>query len=116
MNGPCAKQRVVATLIARDGLRFVGENDCENPQTECPRAGLATGEGYHLCRSICHQTAHAEINAIAAATGHTDGATLYIEGHYYACDACRLACDAAGIAEIVFAPPPSEKPKVGDKA
>lgn len=33
LRGPCAKRRVVCTIILRDsGVRFVGENDCANPQ------------------------------------------------------------------------------------
>lgn len=32
----------------------------------CPRdvAGCVSGEGYHMCREICNQVAHAEVDAI----------------------------------------------------
>lgn len=112
MTGPCAKQRVIATVVTIDGERFVGENDCENPQDVCPRAGMATGEGYHLCHEICRQTGHAEINALKAAAGKASGATIYIEGHTYACAACKGACQAAG-ARIVIGSPPRPNIKGG---
>lgn len=105
MSGPCVKQRVRATIIATDGAMFAGENDCENPQTRCPRAGMPTGVGYALCQSVCRQTGHAEINALNAAGDAALGATLYLEGHTYACDPCRAACAEAGIADIVIGSP-----------
>lgn len=106
MNGPCVKQRVIATIITPTGQRFTGENDCANPQQVCPRAGMKTGEGYELCHSICRQTGHAEINAIASAGKHAKGATIYVQGHSYACEPCRSACAAAGIKEIVIGEAP----------
>jgi DNA (cytosine-5)-methyltransferase 1 len=44
--------------------------------------------------------------ANAAGGGSAAGATLYLEGHTYACDPCKLACQRAGIAEIVIGSPP----------
>lgn len=107
MNGPCVKQTVTATIIAVDGRRFVGTNHCENPQQICPRAGLATGVGYELCRSVCRQPAHAEVNAVAAAGDAARGAVLYLEGHTYACAPCLSAADRAGITEIIYRAPPA---------
>lgn len=106
MNGPCVKQRVIATIVTADGQRFTGENDCANPQQTCPRAGMKTGEGYELCKSICRQTGHAEINALALCWEHAKGSTIYIQGHTYACDDCRRACLIAGIKEIVIGEAP----------
>jgi deoxycytidylate deaminase len=106
MRGPCVKQRVIATIISRDGLTYVGENDCASPQQTCPRGDMPTGVGYHLCKEVCHQGAHAEVNAIAAAGEAAWGATLYLEGHTYACLPCTDKCDAAGILEIVIGAPP----------
>lgn len=103
----CAKQTVTATIITPDGQRFIGTNFARNPQPTCPRADMSTGVGYELCRSICQQEGHAEVNAIAAAGGSATGATLYLEGHTYACDPCKLACQRAGIAEIVIGSPPA---------
>lgn len=106
MRGPCAKQLVRATIIAADGRRFVGENDCANPQTVCPRGALPSGVGYALCRSVCAQTAHAEVNAIRAAGDAACGGVLYLEGHTHACEECTRAADAAGIRQIIIAAPP----------
>lgn len=104
--GPCVKQTVTATIITTDGERFVGTNDCLNPQTVCPRAGMPTGVGYELCQTVCRQTAHAEVNAINKARSRAKGGVLYLEGHTYACEPCKQACADAGIAEIIIGPPP----------
>lgn len=106
MKGPCVKQTVTATIIATDGRRFTATNHCDNAQSICPRAGMATGEGYELCRSVCEQPAHAEVNAIWLARRATRGATLYLQGHTYACEPCKKACADAGIASIVIGAPP----------
>lgn len=106
-RGPCAKQVTRATVVALNGRRFVGENDCANPQTKCARAGMPTGVGYDLCLSVCVQTSHAEVAAVARAGDEARGATIYIEGHYYACGSCMQACKDAGIAEIIFSSPPA---------
>ena len=106
MNGPCAKQVVRATLVARNGERFVGANDCANPQPSCPRDGLPSGVGYHLCTGICRQTGHAEVNAICAAGNKAEGSVIYLTGHTYACDDCKNFAEWAGVAEIKIEPPP----------
>ncbi len=105
--GPCAKQTVTATLVAIDGRRFVGTNECATPQTVCPRAGMKTGEGYHLCRQICHQDAHAEVNAVLiAGPKNSNGATIYLEGHTYACEPCKKFVAEFGVVAIVIGCPP----------
>jgi deoxycytidylate deaminase len=104
--GPCTKRTVVATIIALDGRRFVGTNYVRNAQPVCPRADMATGVGYELCRDVCDQSGHAEPNAIAAAGDAARGGTLYLEGHTYACEPCKAACATAGIVEIIIGNPP----------
>jgi deoxycytidylate deaminase len=106
MTGPCAKQTVTATVMAQDGRRFVATNHCNRPQPACPRDGLPTGTGYYLCRQICDQPAHAEVNVLAAAGEAARGATLYLQGHTYACQECLDACMRAGIARIGIGSPP----------
>ena len=98
--GPCAKQTVTATIVSAGGERFVATNHVLNPQQVCPRGGLPTGEGYHLCREVCRQPGHAEINALAKAGEAARVGTLYLQGHTYACDTCKAACHAAGIVSI----------------
>ncbi len=100
MTGPCARQRVIAEITATDGARFYGENLCYRPQLTCPRGDMPSGKGYHLCKSVCVQSGHAEINALAAAADKAKGATLVLYGHTYACDHCTAAARAAGIVEI----------------
>jgi deoxycytidylate deaminase len=102
----CAKQTVTATIITTDGRRFIGTNFARNPQPTCPRGNMPTGVGYDLCKSICQQDSHAEVNAIAEAGAATHGATLHLEGHTYACEPCKAACAAAGIVEIIIGPAP----------
>ncbi|WP_242136962.1 hypothetical protein [Sphingomonas sp. TREG-RG-20F-R18-01] len=94
------KQVVTATIVADDGMQFVGTNYCLNAQQTCPRGDLPSGVGYELCVSVCKQTAHAEVNAIKAAGDAARGAVLYLHGHTYACADCRAACDTAGIRKI----------------
>lgn len=98
--GPCAKQVVTATLVAKNGMRFEATNHCDNPQQTCPREGMLTGEGYELCKTVCGQGAHAEINAISLAARHAKGATLHLKGHTYACGSCLSAAEKAGVLEI----------------
>lgn len=105
MRGPCAKQRVIATIVTTDGAVFVGENDCANAQEICPRAGMATGEGYHLCEDICQQAGHAEIVALTKCWERAQGATLYLQGHTYICDVCKAACLAAGLSQMFICAP-----------
>lgn len=105
-SGPCVKQTVVATVVDIKGRHFVGTNHCMRPQATCARAGMPSGGGYHLCREVCQQPAHAEINAINLAGKATIGATLYLQGHTYACESCTDAARRAGISEIIIGPPP----------
>lgn len=105
-SGPCVKQTVVATIIDLDGVRHVASNHCLTPQQTCPRAGMATGVGYELCRDVCHQPAHAEVNAVRLAGEKCKGATLYLEGHTYACEPCKQVAREAGIVEVVIGAPP----------
>jgi deoxycytidylate deaminase len=105
--GPCVKQAVTATIVSPTGERFIGTNHCLNAQTVCPRAGMATGVGYELCRDVCQQPAHAEVNAVAVAGDAARGGTLYLEGHTYACEPCKRCAADAGISEIIIGAPPA---------
>lgn len=101
--GPCAKQTVTCTLIAKNGKRFTAINACNNPQTTCPRL---PGEGYEKCKTICDQQGHAEIQAMKLAGLSVIGSHAYIEGHTWACQACQEAMTAAGVAAFTIGPPP----------
>jgi deoxycytidylate deaminase len=83
-RGPCAKQTVTATVVLLDGRSFIATNDCANPQG-APAEVIAL--------------------ALAAAAGDTVGATLYLAGHTYACEGCKAAAIAAGVAAIAICAP-----------
>lgn len=98
----CARRVVKATLIAADGRRFIGWNYCENPQPVCPRL---PGEGYGPCVTVCRQPAHAEVVALDLAGDAARGATVYVEGHTYACGACLDTARRVGASVVLGAPP-----------
>ena len=104
----CAKQLVTATVVAKDGRRFVGTNACAKPQVVCPRGDMPTGHGYELCASVCEQQGHAEVQALRAAGSAAVGATVYLQGHDYGCNSCIAALRAAGVAGLVIGPPPDD--------
>lgn len=97
----CAKQVVSAVIVAKNGKVYPGENHARYPQAMCPRGDMPSGVGYHLCRDVCGQDGHAEIEALRRAGDDAEGATLYLFGHVKCCPDCTRACDAAGIARIV---------------
>ena len=52
------------------GNEVFGSNKMMNTEiTECPRElqGYVSGAGYHLCKEICNQDFHAEVDAISYA-------------------------------------------------
>lgn len=96
----CAKQETIAVIITPELKIFVGTNWCENPQTECPKKDLPTGVGYEMCRDICKQHAHAEVDACEKAGEFAYGADLYLIGHYYCCDNCKKVMEEYGIRNV----------------
>lgn len=102
MIGRCAKQVVTAYLVTKDGDTFVGTNFCHNAQKVCPRKDLPTGHGYVLCHTICKQAGHAEDVAISIAGKKAKGSVIYLEGHTYACDYCKMVAKEAGVKDIII--------------
>lgn len=105
--GPCVKQTVRSTIVTPSGDRYVGTNWIAKPQGFCPRAGLATGVGYELCRDVCQQAGHSEVQALKLAGPAAKGGKLYLEGHTYACEPCLDAAREAGIVEVIIGAPPA---------
>lgn len=103
MNGPCAKTVVRCFIVAKSGDIFIGENECENPQSVCPRE---LGEGYEKCASICRQVGHAEEMAVRLAGEKCVGAHAYLQGHTYACMHCQHKMFGAGVAAFSIGEPP----------
>lgn len=101
----CAKVVVTCTLITPAGERFVGRNDCANPQPACPRL---PGEDYRKCIAICRQAGHAEEVAVKLAGDKARGAEAFIEGHHRICDNCQHVLADAGVAMATLGQPPKE--------
>ncbi|MFA7287278.1 MAG: hypothetical protein WC055_00200 [Melioribacteraceae bacterium] len=99
--GKCDKQTVLAVIVNKDKI-FYGTNNCLTPQEVCPRQNMESGTGYELCKDICQQTNHAEVNACVNAGEFAKGLTLYLFGHTYCCDNCKKVMDKYGIKEVVF--------------
>jgi deoxycytidylate deaminase len=80
-----------------NGSRYHEEHGCERV-----KRGIPTGQGYELCEG-CHPKNHSERRAIADAhqKGHdTNGADLYLWGHWWACEPCWSAILDAGIKTV----------------
>ena len=86
-RGPCAKQQVLAILKNKDKI-YIGKNDCATPQKVCPRCGMESGVGYHLCKEVCRQECHAEIDACLKAGKDAKGALMVLYGINYCCSDC----------------------------
>jgi len=109
--GLCAKLTTVA-IIENKGEYWVSTNYCNNPQKTCPRKDLPTGVGYEMCKDICQQSAHAEVNVCRIAGDNAKGGILYLIGHTYCCDNCKKVMKEYGIEKIVIGEsPPSWKNK-----
>lgn len=105
ITGLCAKVTTKATLIAKDGKRYIGMNWCKNPQPKCPRL---YGEGYDKCINICEQYGHAEVMACMMAGKNATDGTLYLEGHTYACKNCLRVMGEYGVNLVIGSPPKIE--------
>lgn len=94
----CAKKKVLCFLVSEDLEMFIGENTCLNPQPVCPRE---LGEGYEKCKTICQQTAHAEVNAIAQAGDKARGSKAFVLHKRVCCD-CQVALEKAGVKSVTL--------------
>lgn len=101
MKGKCAKQETIA-IIENDGRYWIGSNWCKNTQEHCPRKDMETGIGYELCKTVCQQNNHAEIDVCLKAGESAKDGTLYLIGHTYCCDNCKSVMKDHGIKEIII--------------
>lgn len=99
--GKCAKQETIA-IIENNGQYWIGTNWCNNAQKKCPRKGMPTGEGYELCKNLCKQNSHAEVDACIKAGELAMGGTLYLLGHTYCCDNCKNVMTEYGIENVII--------------
>jgi deoxycytidylate deaminase len=95
-----------SSVIVRDGAVLgIGANGSdyhEKHGCERVRLGIPTGQGYELCEG-CSPKNHGEPRAIADATqkgNDTQGADLYMWGHWWCCEPCWKAMQNAGIKTI----------------
>ena len=103
---PCLKQSVIALIITQDNKEIFGSNHINTFVDVCPRVekGCKTGEGYELCKSICLQNFHAEVDAIETAKKNNidlKSASLYLYNHTYCCDNCISKMKESGISKCV---------------
>lgn len=71
-------------------------------ECERKRLNIPTGEGYELCEG-CHPKNHSEPKAIMGAKSQgfdTNGADLYLWGHWWCCRSCWDKMVEAGISDV----------------
>ncbi len=95
-----------AAVVVKDGVVIgigsIGNNPAHIKGCERVRLNMPTGQGYDLCEG-CHPNFHSEPRAIANAkeNGHeTEGADLYLWGHWWCCEPCWNAIVAGGIRNV----------------
>jgi len=93
-------------VIVRDGKVVAhGANGSDYHKThgcERVRQGIPTGQSYELCEG-CHPKNHSEARAILNAKAcavNTNGADLYLWGHWWACEPCWNAMIEGGIKNV----------------
>lgn len=62
---------------------------------------METGKGYNLCKNICKQHNHAEVDAIQKAGKRARNGELFLYGHTYCCDSCKNKMNEMGITEHI---------------
>jgi deoxycytidylate deaminase len=80
-----------------NGSDYHKTNVCERV-----KQGIPTGQGYELCEG-CHPKNHSEAKALNDATSRgakTNGADLYLWGHWWCCEPCWLRMITAGIRNV----------------
>ena len=94
------------SIIVKDGAvigRGANGSDYHDKHgCERIKRGIPTGQGYELCEG-CHPKNHGEPRAIADAKKNgenTQGADLYMWGHWWCCKPCWETMIAAGIKNV----------------
>lgn len=86
--------RTTVAVLVQDGLIVsCATNEHKEP---CKREGYPTGVGYELCDG-CNYPNHAEFKAVQT---HFGG-TLYLLGHYYACEPCKKELESRAIKLVI---------------
>lgn len=94
------------SVIVRDGVVVGsganGSSYHESNICERIRQNIPTGQGYDLCEG-CHPRNHSEAKAVDDAIAHaqdTQGADLYLWGHWWCCEPCWRRMLEAGIQNV----------------
>lgn len=83
--------------VGANGSDYHKKHPCRRQELRCK-----TGEGYELCEG-CHPKNHSEPSAIRDAIhkgNDTEGADLYLWGHWWCCKPCWNAMKEAGINNV----------------
>lgn len=94
-----------AVIVKNGNVIGIGANGSDFHKThQCQRVllGCKSGEGYDLCEG-CHPKNHSEASAIANAKigeYETNGADLYLWGHWWLCKDCWDKMITAGIKDV----------------
>jgi deoxycytidylate deaminase len=94
-----------SSIVKNNMIIGLGANGSEYHKTQvCERVrqSAPTGTGYELCEG-CHPKNHSEPRAIENARERgfvTEGADLYLWGHWWACEPCWKAIIDAGIVNV----------------
>lgn len=102
------KAMPTGSVVVKDG-EIIGEGANgsdyhEKHGCERKKRGIPTGQGYELCEG-CHPQNHSERRAVfrALEQGYdTNGADLYLWGHWWCCSPCWKAMIEAGIRDVVL--------------
>lgn len=106
----CLRNKVGAVIVKDKYIVSTGYNGAPIHQPNCQEIGycyreehsIPSGTNLEKCRA---SGSHGESNAvsIAAKIGHsTNGATMYVVGHYFICNNCKAVISNAGIKRVVL--------------
>lgn len=100
----CAKQPTGAVIV-KDGKIIGTGTNAGRLATECPRWDSPTGENYGPCKDVCHQTGHAEANAVKEMTknyseSEYENADIFLYGHWWCCQNCWKAMEEGKIKNV----------------
>jgi len=101
----CLKLKVIAMLETVEGNLYYGVNNINNDKiTECPRLNNSIRNDYSLCKTVCKQDNHAEVDAIdnCLANNDTPNDGIIFLSHNRSCGDCISYMSKHNIKEIIF--------------
>lgn len=101
----CKDRTVMAALETSTGNVYFGFNFTQSQPVWCPRENMPRGHGYALCKSVCGQWVHAEIDAIQQYEQHEPHGTsgrLFVYGVNHICDGCMTEINKRPFLSVVL--------------